>query len=113
MSIYLYERLPFWEWPGFAEKLYRIASEEDYIALQNSLEKEPEKGVLIQGLGGARKIRMAIRGRGKSGGARVIYYLRVKKGIIFLNIYAKGDRKDLNDEERKIIARLVAELKKG
>lgn len=113
MSIYLYERLSFLEWPGFAEKLYRIASEDEYAALQNSLEKEPEKGSLIQGLGGARKIRMAIRGKGKSGGARVIYYLRIKKEIFFLDIYAKGDRKDLNDGERKVIARLVAELKKG
>lgn len=113
MSIYLYERLSFWEWPGFAEKLYRIASEEEYAPLQNSLEREPEKGALIQGLGGARKIRMAIRGRGKSGGARVIYYLKTKKGIFLLDIYAKGNRKDLNEEERKVIARLVAEIKKG
>ncbi|MEO6097297.1 MAG: type II toxin-antitoxin system RelE/ParE family toxin [Fibrobacteria bacterium] len=113
MSIYLYERLCFRESYGFAEKLYRIASEDEYIALQNSLEKHPDLGNLIRGLRGARKVRMAIGGRGKSGGARVIYFLRVKKEIWFLDIYAKGDRKDFNNEERKTIFRFISELKKG
>ncbi len=55
---------------------------------------------------------MRIGGKGKRGGARVIYYLRVKKEIWFLDIYAKGNRKDLNNVERKSIAEFINELKK-
>lgn len=113
MSIFLFERLSFRERHGFAEKLYRIASEEDYAALQNSLEMDPELGELIQGSGGARKVRMGGSGRGKRGGARVIYYFRVKKEIWFLDIYAKNEKSDLTRQEIKSIASFVMELKKA
>jgi len=44
------------------------------IAVQAELAKDPTKGKVIQGTDGLRKIRMAARGKGKRGGARVIYY---------------------------------------
>jgi len=42
----------------------------------------------------------------------VIYYLRINEEIWLLDIYAKGDRAELNDFERKTIARIISDLKK-
>lgn len=104
-------RYIFWEWHGFSEKLHRVASKEDYWVLQNELMSNPEKGDLIPGLGGARKIRMAIRRQGKKGGARVIYYFKLDTEIWFLDLYAKNDKADLSPTEKKIVSRNVATIK--
>ena len=111
MSIYLYERLDFLEIPGFAEKLYKLVDEDAYAELQNILQMNPEIGDLIQNTGGARKVRMALPGKGKSGGARVIYYLKMKKAIYFLDIYPKSKKNDLTHAERNLVAEIVADLK--
>jgi len=49
-------------------------SDDEYSELQQSLIANPEAGAVIVGLGGVRKLRWAIRGRGKRGGIRVIYF---------------------------------------
>ncbi|MCI0389491.1 MAG: type II toxin-antitoxin system RelE/ParE family toxin [Acidobacteria bacterium] len=56
--------------------------------------------ILIEGGGGIRKLRQALPGRGKSGGARVIYYWAVKNDLILmLDIYTKNEKVDLSDEQ--------------
>ena len=51
----------------------------------------PEAGDVIKGTGGVRKMRWAGSGRGKRGGLRVIYYLRLQNGQIWLlTAYAKN-----------------------
>jgi mRNA-degrading endonuclease RelE of RelBE toxin-antitoxin system len=53
----------------------------------------PEAGDVITGSGGVRKMRWAGTGRGKRGGFRVIYYLRLQNGQIWLlTAYAKNVR---------------------
>ena len=66
--------LIFIEIPEFINKFDKIASPLEMMKLQDELIKNPEKGNLVKGTGGARKIRMKLYGKGKSGGARVIYY---------------------------------------
>ncbi|HAJ78828.1 MAG TPA: addiction module toxin RelE, partial [Fibrobacteres bacterium] len=66
--------LIFIETPEFVRKYDYIASQEEMINLQRELIANPMKGSLVQGAGGARKIRMRMQERGKSGGARIIYY---------------------------------------
>jgi len=52
---------------------------------------DPESGDLIPESGGVRKIRWSIAGPGKRGGLRVIYYARVRQGIIWmLTLYPKN-----------------------
>jgi hypothetical protein len=59
--------------------------------LQEHLLQQPESGDLIKGSGGVRKVRWALPGRGKSGGIRVIYYLRSRQGQLWLlTLYAKN-----------------------
>jgi len=52
---------------------------------------DPESGDLIPESGGVRKIRWSLAGRGKRGGLSVIYYARVRRGIIWmLTLYPKN-----------------------
>ena len=67
--------------------------EEGLRAFQEHLLGQPESGDLIRGSGGVRKVRWALPGRGKSGGIRVIYYLKSQQGQIWLlTLYAKNVR---------------------
>lgn len=66
-------------------------SDESYAQLQAELIANPEKGAVIRGSGGVRKIRWAAEGRGKSSGYRVIYFVRNIHGMIWmLTIYPKN-----------------------
>jgi mRNA-degrading endonuclease RelE of RelBE toxin-antitoxin system len=71
----------------------------------------PTAWPVIRRTGGARKAR-AIRGaRGKSGGARIIYYVVLRKGVLYLlDVYAKSEKEDLTDAETREIRKLIAAL---
>ena len=66
---------------------------------------------VIAGTDGLRKLRLALPGRGKRGGARVIYYWQNDQERIFLIlIYPKGAKEDLTPKEKIILKQLVKEL---
>ena len=68
--------------------------------------KNPADGVMIKGTGGARKVRFGGRGKGKSGGYRVIsYYGGDDIPVFLLNVFAKGDKVDLSKGERNELRR--------
>ncbi len=68
----------------------------------------------MPGLGGVRKLRFASKGRGKSGGFRVIYdVLTESQPILALLIYGKNEQDDLSSAQRKAVAALAAEMKQG
>lgn len=105
-------RLAFRELRQFTERFFSIAGEEDLVRLQRELEENPEKGDVIPGAGGARKVRMGLRGRGKSGGARIIYYLHVSRDVVWLlDVYPKSEKADLSPAERRALSQVVALLK--
>lgn len=84
--------------------------DDDYRKLQAALVGNPELGQLIRGSGGLRKVRWGLPGRGKSGGARVIYYWAVNDEELFmLLIYSKSEQDDLTPEQLKIIKKIVKE----
>ena len=56
--------------------------DDEYAALQQVLIENPESGRVIRGSGGVRKLRWSVAGRGKRGGVRIIYYLRLTRGQI-------------------------------
>lgn len=79
--------------------------------LQLELVHHPEKGKLIPGSGGLRKIRWSLPGRGKSGGLRSIYYWAVSRDQIFmLYIYAKNEQEDLTSDQLKTLRKLLMEV---
>ena len=61
------------ETPIFTRRIEQLLNDEQYRALQASLLATPDAGPVIPGGGGLRKLRWSGSGRGKRGGARVIY----------------------------------------
>ncbi len=95
------------ETPLFESKLERFFSDEEYRELQNHLVARPSAGAVLRGSGGLRKVRWASGGKGKSGGARVIYYLKTTERLYMLFVYGKGEQADLTPQQLKYLRRLL------
>ena len=92
--------------PVFEKALKRLAKKypsmhADYAEFLDELSREPKVGSSIGK--GCYKVRLAIssKGKGKSGGARVITYVRVvKKVVVLLTMYDKSEKENISDSER-------------
>ncbi len=100
----------FVETPIFTRDVVELLPDDEYRNLQLALALRPEAGAVIRGSGGLRKIRWAVPGRGKRGGARVIYYWATVESVIFmLMVYAKSRRDDLTLQQLRVLRKLVQE----
>jgi hypothetical protein len=84
-------------------------------AIQSDLLDNPERGRVVQGLGGIRKARAADpgHGKGKRGGFRYMYmYFVLDQQICLLYLFDKNEREDLSSGERKVLRDLAAESKR-
>jgi mRNA-degrading endonuclease RelE of RelBE toxin-antitoxin system len=98
----------FVETPVFTRTVTALLDEEQYRALQLALALRPEQGDLIRGSGGLRKLRWGLAGRGKRGGARVIYYWDTPTETFYmLYAYTKQEQGDLTPQQVKVLSRLV------
>ncbi|MFN2225456.1 MAG: type II toxin-antitoxin system RelE/ParE family toxin [Anaerolineae bacterium] len=94
----------------FTRQLQKLLTDEEYQELQLALVANPALGSIIVGSGGIRKMRWSLRGRGKRGGARVIYYWAISQDqILMLLIYAKGEQDELSPEQLRLVRRIVEE----
>ena len=63
-------------------------------------------------VGGVRKVRVALPGRGKRGGARFLYFVRLIRGRVYvLTAYTTNVQGDLRSEQRKRIRQVVSDLR--
>ncbi len=87
--------------------------DKDARELEQALLQNPQLGDVIEGTGGARKLRIHLEGRGKSGGGRVIYVdvFRAEK-IYLLFAYPKNVQDDLTPDQKKQIRRLVEAIQR-
>lgn len=84
--------LTFVETKLFTQLVAQYLSDEEYRQLQHAIAANPEAGDVVRGSGGVRKLRWGTSGRGKRGGVRVIYYLRLRRGQVWmLTMYAKNE----------------------
>jgi mRNA-degrading endonuclease RelE of RelBE toxin-antitoxin system len=84
--------MEFIETTAFTKHIREYLSDDEYFGFQSYLLQYPEAGRVIPGTGGVRKIRWAISGKGKSGGARIIYYYKRQDNEIWLlTIYSKSE----------------------
>jgi len=103
--------MEFIETPVFTKHITALMSDEEYRALQNELVEAPERGDLIKGGGGIRKLRYGLREKGKSGGVRVIYYwVKDDHQIYMLVVYPKSKKDDLSESEVAILREIVKEI---
>ena len=79
-----YFGMEFVETPIFTRQVTKPLTDEDYRRLQLHLVRCPEAGAIVPGSGGLRKFRWRLRGRGKRGGARIIYYWKATTGRLYL-----------------------------
>ena len=101
----------FIETPVFSRSLEGLLDDEGYRVLQAELSANPAAGDLITGGVGIRKYRFALTGRGKRGGARLIYYWQVAADRIFMLLaYAKNRQDDLTPDELAVLRQLVKRL---
>lgn len=99
------------ETPAFTRRVTELLSDEEYRTVQEALTARPTLGALIVGAGGARKVRLARAGGGKSGGARMIYYYASADGIIYmLLLYAKNERESLTQAQKNVLKKVIAGL---
>lgn len=75
---------------------------------------DPEVGVLMQGTGGVRKVRLAGRGKGKSGGYRIVYFYGGGNIPVFLlTVFGKGEKDNLTQGERNALRSLTSTLRES
>ena len=88
-------------------------NDDDLCELENILLKNPKAGDVIPHLSGGRKLRFATKGRGKSGGVRVIYIdIVVREHIYLLLAYPKNVQTDLSSEQKRTINKIISEIKR-
>ncbi|QXX75292.1 type II toxin-antitoxin system RelE/ParE family toxin [Methylovirgula sp. HY1] len=86
-------------------------SEDERIAIVSIVASDPMAGDLMEGTGGARKLRIAGRGKGKSGGYRVItFYAADDVPIFLLDLYGKGEKANLTKAERNALHAILSTL---
>src|SRR5690348_15339950 len=95
----------------FIRRAEKLLSEDQHAELISYLASNPEVGDEIVGTGGVRKLRFAAKGKGKSGGVRVIYYFYDQDMPIYaLLVYGKNERADMTAEQRKSVAAFAAAI---
>lgn len=86
--------------------------EEERSAVVDFIASNPEAGEIMPGCGGARKLRFAKPGKGKSGGYRIITYFAGDDVPVFLlTVFGKGEKASLSQGERNALAALTKTLK--
>ena len=111
--------LEFIEFPAFTNRLAALAKEhadDVLLEIQSDLLENPERGKVVEGTAGVRKSRAAdpIRGKGKRGGFRYLYYYIKRDGQIFLMmVFNKNEQDNLTAEQKKTLKKLIKELQEA
>jgi mRNA-degrading endonuclease RelE of RelBE toxin-antitoxin system len=92
------------ETPTFQKQVAKVWTEAERLEFIAWIAANPTAGDVIPGADGARKVRWAVQGKGKRGGARVVYFnLSDDELVLLVAVYAKADKTNIlpNEIERK------------
>jgi hypothetical protein len=96
---------------NFEKAVAGLLTADELAGLITYLANHPDDGTVIPETGGIRKLRWGARGKGKSGGARVIYFFRdLNMPLYLLTAYSKGEKINLSQKEKAQMRRLVDEI---
>jgi hypothetical protein len=99
--------------PTFERSAAGLLDDDDRRELELALVEDPKRGAAIPGTGGFRKLRWPARGKGKRGGARVVYYFVARRKTIYMLLaYGKGTKDDLSDSERTELKDLARRIER-
>ena len=102
------------ETPGFVQDAKGVLSEKEVSALVDLLASNPEAGSVLVGGSGIRKVRVGAKGKGKSGGARVIYYFHDDRiPVYLLALFAKNEKDNLSSTEKAALAGIAKLIKEA
>lgn len=98
----------------YERKANKLLSEAEMLIAENEIVAAPEKWSVVSGTGGIRKARAARGNAGKSGGVRIMYYFWLNEEAVYLlDIYAKNEKENLSEAEKKLLKGIIKELKGG
>lgn len=90
---------------------YEGVTDDERAAIVAYIAEDPVRGDLIKDTGGARKVRFAGKGKGKSGGYRIItYYAAEDVPVFLLDIYSKGTKANLSQAQRNTLRKILSAL---
>ncbi len=96
------------ELPEFQRRCSALFLDEERQEIVNYLAANPEAGKVLKDTGGIRKLRWAKGNKGKSGGARVVYYYHNELIPLFLlSVFGKNQKENLSKAERNALAKLT------
>ena len=96
------------ETPSYLADAERLLSPDERKAVVDRLAADPTCGVVVPGSHGIRKVRFGFGGRGKSGGARIIYLFAGENLPIFiLAVFAKNEKANLSVAERNTLGKMI------
>jgi RelE toxin of RelE / RelB toxin-antitoxin system len=99
---------------GYEPQVAALLNEEERMAMEFFIACAPEDYPVIPGTGGFRKARWARRGKGKSGGLRVIYFFLTEPARVYMAaIYSKSRMETLSAADQNVLAKLAAKIKKA
>jgi hypothetical protein len=90
------------ESPTFQKQAEALWSEDERFSFFTWIAQNPLAGDVIPGAEGARKVRWSASGKGKRGGARIVYFNIDSQGIVYLvAMYAKAEQENIGAKEIK------------
>lgn len=97
----------------FEQQLEALGESDLLKDIQNEILKNPDSGALVKGTGGIRKIRVAAKGKGKSGGIRIFYLdIPTKEKCYLLFLLEKSEKENISAEEKSELRAAAQRLKK-
>ena len=103
----------FIEVPLFSKRWAEIGlGDDELLALQIMLLKDPTSGPVMEGTGGIRKVRFPLENKGKSGSVRVCYTDFEEYEVTYLiTAFTKDEQENLTKSEKNVLKKLVKSLK--
>jgi hypothetical protein len=100
--------------PHYERRSTKLLSPEERAIAEAGIIARPEAWPIISATGGARKARIAVGGRGKRGGGRLIYFFSATPAAIaLLDVYAKNEKEDLTHADKIAIRAAIQQIRKA